>query len=314
MIKDLSIIKPDKLTRADHLSCKLSLVPPTLAAIVSNVSSCETGKHRQAKLWSNLQDIGELLRLDISLSLSIFSEEITFQHVQIKAGQRIYTIGQPFDKLYIVNSGFLKTVLIDDLGAEQVLSFPMKSDLLGMDGIHTNCHASEAVALSDCDLIVLPFKKLVSLGRSYAELESAMYGLMSRELVREQRMSVMLGSFSAESRVMQFLVSLSDKFGLMGYSSKKFNLRMTRNEIGSYLGLTLETVSRTLSSLADIGLICVDLKKIELLDVNALRVLRRVSPVLVRSKKEKITKPKVATRKTLPIPPRWKHDEAVIGL
>src|SRR6476619_1130793 len=141
--------------------------------------STEPGWQRQGKLWSNLKELCDILRIP---SAAIHTdEELLFQHVQFKTGQRIHTIGQPFDTLYIVHSGFLKTVLIDEFGNEQVLSFPMKGDLLGVDGIHTRHYASEAVALSDCDLILVPFKKLTALGRVHAELENLMYGVMSRE-------------------------------------------------------------------------------------------------------------------------------------
>ncbi len=257
----------------------------------------EAGRQRQSKLWSNLKEVCDLLRIQVAVNSSIPNEEILFQHVQFKAGQRVYTTDQAFDMLYIVNSGFLKTVLIDELGNEQVLSFPMKSDLLGVDGIHSKRYSSEAVALSDCDLILLPFKRLASLGRSHVELEHAMYSVMSRELVREQSMICMLGTLSAEGRVARFLVSLSDKFAQMGYSSKMFNLRMTRHEIGSYLGLTLETVSRTLSALNEIGLIGVDQKTIELKDIEALRILRRLPPSRARLKANGSATPKAATRK-----------------
>ena len=205
--------------------------------------------------------------------------------MQFKTGQRIHTIGQPFDTLFIVHSGFLKTVLIDEFGNEQVLSFPMKGDLFGVDGIHTKRYASEAVALSNCDLILLPFKKFIALGRTHSELEHAMYSVMSRELVREQGMVSMLGALSAEARVARFLVSLSERFSEMGYSSKLFNLRMTRHEIGSYLGLTLETVSRTLSAFNEFGLITVDQRSIGIKDIDSLRTLRRLPPSSARSKK-----------------------------
>lgn len=262
-------------------------------------SSVEAGRQRQGKLWSNLKEVCDLLRIQIALNSSIANEEILFQHVQFKAGQRIYTTNQTFDMLYIVNSGFLKTVLVDELGNEQVLSFPMKSDLLGVDGIHSKRYASEVVALSDCDLILLPFKKLAALGRSHVELEHAMYSVMSRELVREQSMICMLGTLSAEGRVARFLVSLSDKFAQMGYSSKMFNLRMTRHEIGSYLGLTLETVSRTLSALNEIGLIGVSQKTIELKDVDTLRTLRRLPAGKPRSTKP-AAKPVTSRRRWAP--------------
>jgi len=245
-------------------------------------SSLDTGWHRQGKLWSTLKELCDVLRIP---SAAIHTEEeLLFQHVQFKTGQRIHTIGQPFDTLYIVHSGFLKTVLIDEFGNEQVLSFPMKGDLLGVDGIHTKRYASEAVALSNCDLILLPFKKLTALGRAHAEFEHAMYSVMSRELVREQAMVSMLGALSAEARVARFLVNLSERYAEMGYSSKLFNLRMTRHEIGSYLGLTLETVSRTLSAFNEIGLITVDQRSIGIKDPEALRTLRRLPPSSSRSK------------------------------
>jgi CRP/FNR family transcriptional regulator len=111
-----------------------------------------------------------------------------------------------------------------------------------------------------------------------------MYGVMSRELVREQTMIGMLGALSAEARVARFLVSLADRFAAMGYSSKLFNLRMTRHEIGSYLGLTLETVSRTLSAFNEIGMITVDQRTIGIKDAESLKTLRRLPPSRSRTK------------------------------
>lgn len=245
------------------------------------------------KLWSSLQDICELLHIPVGTSVA--NDVTVFQHVQFKAGQRIYTIGQPFDMLYIVNSGFLKTVMIDVSGSEQVLSFPMKGDLFGVDGIHTAHYASESVALTNCDIILVPFKKFTAIGRTHAELETAIYGVMSGELIREHAMLNMLGSLSAEARVARFLMSLSDRFTEMGYSGKQFNLRMTRQEIGSYLGLTLETVSRTLSAFNEIGLISVDQRAIEIKDVQTLTTLRRLPPSRARAKQEAASAVKRAT-------------------
>jgi CRP/FNR family transcriptional regulator len=263
----------------------------------------EAGRQRQGRLWSNLKEVCELLHIPLC---PVNVDELLFQHVQFKTGQRIHTIGQPFETLYIVNSGFLKTVLIDEFGNEQVLAFPMKGDLLGVDGIHTRHYSSEAVALSDCDLILLPFKKLTALGRIHLELENMMYGVMSRELVREQAMIGMLGALSAEARVARFLVALSDRFAQMGYSSKLFNLRMTRHEIGSYLGLTLETVSRTLSAFNEIGLISVDQRTIGIKDPEALKCLRRLPPSRARGKlpgraKAAAAVPAVATETPAPL-------------
>lgn len=235
---------------------------------------------RQAKLWSNLKELCDLLRIPAKIQ----NDEFQFQHMQFKAGQRIHTIGQPFDTLFVVNSGFLKTVMIDELGNEQVLSFPMKGDLFGIDGVHAKQYATEAVALSNCDVILVPFKMFSSLGRTHPDMEAAIYGVMSRELVREQAMVSTLGSLSAEARVARFLAALSVRFADMGYSGTQFNLRMTRQEIGNYLGLTLETVSRTFSAFNAIGLIAVDQRAIVIHDLHTLKTLRRLPPSRARAK------------------------------
>ncbi len=252
------------------------------AAASNTPSQFGNATNKYGKLWSSLKDVCELLHIP---STGLGSEDgISFQHVQFKAGQRVHTIGQPFDMLYIVNSGFLKSVLIDEFGNEQVLSFPMKGDMFGIDGIHSKQYASETVALTSCDVILVPFKALTGLGRKYPDLETSVFGVMSRELVREQAMVSMLGSLSAEARVARFLMMLSDRFTKMGYSGKQFNLRMTRQEIGSYLGLTLETVSRSFSAFNAIGLISVDQRAIEIKDPETLRTLRRLPPSKARAK------------------------------
>ncbi len=291
------------------LTTQLCAIRTEATPTVPSATPIETGWQRQGKLWSNLKELCDVLRIPPTSASLIADEELLFQHVQFKTGQRIHTIGQSFDALYIVHSGFLKTVLIDEYGNEQVLSFPMKGDLFGVDGIHTRRYASEAVALSNCDLILLPFKKLTALGRTHLEFEHAIYSVMSRELVREQAMISMLGALSAEARVARFLVSLSDRYADMGYSSKLFNLRMTRHEIGSYLGLTLETVSRTLSAFNEIGLITVDQRSIGIKDPDALKTLRRLPPSSARAKQ-------VASRKARQqphevAPPRGSCSEAI---
>ena len=255
-------------------------MPDIRSVSLATSSPAGAAWQRQAKLWSSLKEVCELLRIPVRLT----NDEVQFQHMQFKAGQRIHTIGQPFDMLYIVNSGFLKTVMIDELGNEQVLGFPMKGDMFGIDGIHRKYYSTETVALTNCDIVLIPFKIFAGLGRTNTELESAIYGVMSRELVREQAMVGTLGSLSAEARVARFLVFLSERFTEMGYSGSQFNLRMTRQEIGNYLGLTLETVSRTFSAFNAIGLISVDQRAIVVHDLQSLRTLRRLPPSRARAK------------------------------
>ncbi|RJF95234.1 Crp/Fnr family transcriptional regulator [Noviherbaspirillum saxi] len=229
---------------------------------------------RQTKLWSSLSEVCQLMQVPVSHA----DDTVRFQHVQFRAGQRIYTIGQPFDMLYVVYSGFLKTVAIDESGNELVLGFPMKGDMFGIDGIHGKAYTSEVVALSTCDVILIPFKTLLTIGKASPDVEQAMWGAMGRELIREQRMISSIGSLGAEARVARFLMSLSDRFAEIGFSSKQFNLRMTRQEIGSYLGLTLETVSRTLSAFNALGLISVEQKTVTIHEPDSLKTLRRLPP------------------------------------
>ncbi len=239
--------------------------------------------HGKTRLWTELTDVCRLLRINLVQALAgLAGEEFRFQNAQFKTGQRIYTLGQVFDSFYLVNSGFVKTVAVDDQGNEQVLGFPMKGDLFGIDGIHSKKYETEAVALSNCDIIIIPFRKFIALGRSHPELETEIYRVMSRELVREQNMLSMLGSLSSEARVARFLVNLSDRFVEMGYSGREFSLRMTRQEIGSYLGMTLETVSRTLSAFNEIGYISINQRELVLKDVPTLRTLRRLPPSRTR--------------------------------
>jgi CRP/FNR family transcriptional regulator, anaerobic regulatory protein len=257
-----------------------SHLPELRSNAVSFTAPAGAAWQRQAKLWSSLREVCDLLRI----TTKIQNDEFQFQHMQFKTGQRIHTIGQAFDTLYIVNSGFLKTVIIDELGSEQILSFPMKGDMFGIDGIHSKQYATETVALTNCDIILVPFKMFSSLSRTHADMEAAIYGVMSRELVREQAMVSTLGSLSAEARVARFLAFLSARFTEMGYSGSQFNLRMTRQEIGNYLGLTLETVSRTFSAFNAFGLIAVDQRAIVIHDLPALKSLRRLPPSRTRAK------------------------------
>lgn len=227
------------------------------------------------KLWSHVSEIGDFLRVQLSSNLG--DQDDRFQHINYKAGQHIYLLGQPFESLYLVNSGFLKSVLYDDLGNEQVLDFPMSGDVLAIDSLHTNYHNSEAIALADCNIIKLPYRNLIKLSHRSEQVERAVFGFFSKELMNQQIRLSLLGKSKAEARVAQFLLLLSNRFLSLGYSGNEFNLRMSRCEIGSYLGIKLETVSRVLSSLNESGLISVRQKKIAINDIDALRNLQSPS-------------------------------------
>ncbi|MFM2397900.1 MAG: hypothetical protein RL341_57 [Pseudomonadota bacterium] len=249
--------------------CTISVRPDSSDAV-------RAGQLGRGALWSTVADVCRLLRLDTKAQYA--GQETLFQHRRLKPGQRLYHAGQAFEALYVVNSGYLKTLIVDGEGNERVLSFPMKGDLLGSDGICKDCHASEVVALSDCDLIVIPFRQLVALGHSCDEFEEVIYRVISRELVQEHINLATLGALHSDARVAHFIAMQAERHAQLGFSSRAFLLRMTRREIGSYLGLTLETVSRSLSALHAAGVICIDQRDVQILKPEALRTGRHASP------------------------------------
>lgn len=188
-----------------------------------------------------------------------------------KKGQNIYRAGEPFDALYAVRSGFFKTSILSEDGRDQVTGFYMGGELLGMDGIGTEQHTCDAVALEDSEVCVIPFARLEDLSRQVPAIQSHFHKVMSREIVRDHGVMMLLGSMRAEERLAAFLVNLSQRFVARGYSPSEFYLRMTREEIGSYLGLKLETVSRVFSKFQDEGLISVQQKHIRIIDIPRLK-------------------------------------------
>lgn len=258
----------------DGISKKQSLIEKNLLSKRSiNTRSINT------RIWSGIKELSETLRIPYHVDMQVAPAECRFQHVQYKPGQYIHRNDQNFESLYVVNSGFLKTVHLDDLLNDQILSFPMKGDVLGIDGIHTKRYASDAIALTTCDIIVLPYKKLQSVFKEYINFDNLLFTILSRDLARKQSHLCLIGSASSEARVAQFLVRLGQRYGELGYSSNVYELRMARHEIGSYLGLTLETVSRTLTMFHDLGLITVARRSITINSQQALSTLRKLYPL-----------------------------------
>jgi CRP/FNR family transcriptional regulator, anaerobic regulatory protein len=192
---------------------------------------------------------------------------------RVREGEALVRAGDKFHSLYIVRSGCFKTVYTDFSGSEQVLGFPMCGDLMGADGIDGGHYSSTAVSLDTSEVVIVPLTSLARLVSECPSLEALLYRVLSRELVRVQNMAWTLGTLGAEGRVAAFLLSLSARLGALGYSRSSFNLRMTRQEIGSYLGLKLETVSRALSALNTAGIIQVHQRSIDIVDADGLRAV-----------------------------------------
>ncbi len=226
------------------------------------------------RLWSTVEQLYKLLKIDIDDS--IVNDAYRFQHIKSRTGARVYSAGDRCDAIFIVYAGFLKTSWVDKYGNEKILDFPMKGDVTGFDGIDAKQFRNTLVALSDIELIVVPMDFFHSSGSNACGFRRKIMELMSNALVAGQKVEYMMGTLPAEARVAKFLLSISQKFRAMGFSDKSFHLRMTREDIGSYLGLTLETVSRTLSGFSRCGLIRVDQKFIEIVDSDGLKLLRRL--------------------------------------
>lgn len=192
---------------------------------------------------------------------------------RIKRGQHLYSAGEAFTAIYAIRSGFFKTGVLTEDGRDQVTGFQMAGEVLGMDGISNEIHTCDAVALEDSEVCNIPFTELERLSTEIKSLQHHVHKIMSREIVRDHGVMMLLGTMRAEERLAAFLLNLSQRFSARGYSASEFHLRMTREEIGSYLGLKLETVSRTLSKFQDDGLLSVQQKHIQLLNTEGLKQL-----------------------------------------
>ena len=198
---------------------------------------------------------------------------LIYSRERVKRGEHVYRAGDPFKSLFAFRSGFYKSYVISEDGRVQVTGFQMAGDIMGLDGIECDRHIQGVVALDDGEVCTIPYARLMDLACRVPELQRAVQRMMGREIVREQGLMLLLGSMRAEARVATFLLNLSQRFSERGYSSTEFNLRMTRDEIGSYLGLKLETVSRILSAMQRRGLIEILQRYVRILDHVGLREL-----------------------------------------
>lgn len=192
------------------------------------------------------------------------------QSHRLKKGEFLFRSGESFHSLYAIRTGFFKTTVASQDGRDQVTGFFMSGELIGMDGICTHSHSCDAVALEDSEVCELPFGHMEALSKEIPSIQTHFFRLMSREIVRDQGVMLLLGNMRAEERIAAFLLNLSQRLHHRGFAANDFILRMSREEIGSYLGLKLETVSRTLSRFHQEGLIVVEHKHIRLLKPEVL--------------------------------------------
>lgn len=206
-------------------------------------------------------DAGEFDRID----------ELVSKRPVVKRGAALFRAGDAFHALYAIRSGFLKTTVTSANGESQVTGFQMAGEIVGLDGIASEQHTCDAIALEDTEVCAMPFTRIEEISRDIKSLQKHVHKIMSGEIVRDQGVMLLLGNMKADERLAAFLLNLQHRLQVRGFSSSDLILRMTREEIGSYLGLSLETVSRTFSKFAEDGLITVNQRQIHIQDSDALR-------------------------------------------
>lgn len=189
---------------------------------------------------------------------------------KLTAGQYLYRAGQPFNALYLVNVGFLKTCLVAEDGREQVTGFRMRGDLIGIESIGAAAHECDVVALETSGVWELPYPAILRACAQMPELQERLTWALAAEIRSDRSWKLALGSLSSEQRVAAFLLDLASRHEALGFSSSHFVLRMGRADIGSFLSLKHETVTRALTRLAAQGCIDVQWREIRILDSHAL--------------------------------------------
>ena len=207
-------------------------------------------------------------------------DELVATRRSIKRGASLFHNGEKFTSLYAIRTGFFKTSVTTEDGRDQVTGFQMAGAIIGLDGIVNDQHTCDAIALEDAEVCVMPFDRIEEISREVNALQHHVHKIMSREIVRDHGVMLLLGSMRAEERLAAFLLNLVQRLQARGFSKSELVLRMTREEIGSYLGMKLETVSRTFSKFSDDGLVEVKQRHIHIRDAEALK--RIVNPQVCR--------------------------------
>jgi len=191
----------------------------------------------------------------------------------VTAGDALLRAGDRLNALFAVRTGFFKTLVNTRGGGEHVIGFRMSGDLIGLEGIGTGYHHVDAIALEDSRVCVIPFAILQALAREVPRLQDRFDRLISREIVRNQETLVLRAKHATE-RIDGFVLDLADRLNERGYSGSALVLRMQRGEIGSHLGLELETVCRTLTKLQTAGLMRIAQREIRITDRDGLERVR----------------------------------------
>jgi CRP/FNR family transcriptional regulator len=190
---------------------------------------------------------------------------------RLRAGDTLFHEGAPAEAIHFVRAGTFKTVRTAEDGYEQVLAFAGRAEVLGFDAICTESHPSAAVALEDSSVFSLPLRDFYSMGQRLPALDALVHRAASSALAGRGELADVMAAVAAEVRLARFLLQLSRRMAACGQSPRRFHLRMSRRDIASYMGVAHETVSRSFSALVRWGLLQVENREVEVLDMDALR-------------------------------------------
>jgi CRP/FNR family transcriptional regulator len=218
-------------------------------------------------------NLRELLCMKAGLSKAELDKLDAFSRRRVEPGEALFCSGEPFTALYAIQSGFFKTSVTTTDGREQVTGFQMAGEIIGLDGLGGDCYACDAIALEATYVCVIPYAQINTLARQVPALHTQLHKIMGREIVREHDIMLLLGSMRAEERIAAFLLNLSQRMHMRGFSRSDLVLRMSRKDIGSYLGLKIETVSRIFSRLAEQGILEVNQRNVHICDAQALSAM-----------------------------------------
>ena len=200
-------------------------------------------------------------------------DELVKERLRIEKGQPLFQHGTALDALFALRTGSIKTQIIEASGQQQITGFYLPGEIVGLDGMLDGIHSSTAIAMEDSEVCVVKLDDIDEISRYVPSLQHQVRRLMSKEIARSHQVLLALGSMRSEQRLAAFLINLSQRLAALGYSSTDFIMRMSREEIGNYLGLTLETVSRLFSRFAREGVIRVNQREVKILDMAALNEL-----------------------------------------
>lgn len=208
------------------------------------------------------------LCLPLSLNLEDMDalDDIVKRGRPMKKGEFLFRQGDAFNSVYAVRSGALKTFSLSDSGDEQITGFHLPSELVGLSGMDSESYPVSAVALETTSVCEIPFERLDELSAQLPQLRRQLMRIMSREIRDDQQMMLLLSKKTADERIATFLVNLSARFRARGFSANQFRLAMSRNEIGNYLGLAVETVSRVFTRFQQSKLLEAEGKEVHILD------------------------------------------------